>query len=164
MRLSDGRSIVAIDPTTRGLAFVFLENGTPLDWGERLRSSEDEMHAVDTLLDGCAADLLVIEDPDTQGCKRRPRVRTLLRAIAKHARQRDIRVITVSREEVRSAWAARGVANKQAMAAAIAARFEELRAALPPPRRPGDSEDPRINVFDATSLAIHACDRTSVLL
>jgi hypothetical protein len=164
MKLRDGRSIVAIDPTTRGLAFVFFENGEVLDWGERLRTPGryDELGIVDRLIDGCAADVLVLEDPDAPHSRRRPRIRALLRAIVKHARRRGIAVIPIAREDVRQAWSARGV-NKEAVAAAIAARFPELTWIVPAQRKPGHTEDPRVNIFDAASLALYACEPTRVV-
>jgi hypothetical protein len=155
MVLSDRRSIVAIDATTRGLAFVFFENGELLDWGERVRSTGEELGAVDALIDGCAADVLVIEDPDAPGCKRRPRVRELLRQIARHARRRSVTIVLVSRAEARKAWGERGLRNKEAIAAAVATRFSELSAIVPPRRKPGWNEDPRVNIFDAASLVLH---------
>lgn len=156
MKLSDWRSIVAIDPTTRGIAFVFFENGHLLDWGERLRrSEEDELRIADALLDGCAADALVLEDPDASGSRRHPRIRRLLGNLVKHARKRGVSVMPVSRAEVLAAWAARGATNKAAIAAEIGSRFRELADLVPPPRGAGASEDPRMHIFDAASLALH---------
>lgn len=160
MQLPDGRSIVAIDPTTRGIAFVFFENGEIMDWGERIRMRDgmDELRLVDELIDGCAADVLVLEDPDAMRSRRRARIRDLLRRIATHARRRHIRVIAVAREDVREAWSARGLTNKETVAAAIGERFPELASLVPKERKPGDTEDPRVNIFDAASLALHALD------
>jgi len=158
MNLSDGRSIVAIDPTARGIAFVFFENGEVMDWGERLRTRDEknELRIVDRLIDGCAADVLVLEDPDAEMSKRRMRVTALLRTIAQHARRRGIAVIAVERDDVRQAWLARGIANKEAVAAVIAERFPELSPIVPAKRKAGYTEDPRANIFDAASLALHA--------
>lgn len=162
MRLADGRSIVAIDPTTRGIAFVFFENGEVMDWGERIskREAEDELRIIDRLVDGCAADVLVLEDPDAEGCLRRPRIRSLLRAIARHGRRRGVAVLAVSRGDVRSSWAMRGVTNKEDIAAKLADRFSELQGVVPPRRKAWASEAPRVNVFDAASLVLHY-DETS---
>ena len=155
MRLSDRRSIFAIDPTPRGIAFVFFEDGRLLDWGERLRRSEDEFGIAQTLVDGCAADILVLEDPDASGSRRHPRIRKMLREIVKRARRRGVTVIPVSRAEVLCSWLAQGATNKAAIAAEIASRYEELAAVIPPCRGAGASEDPRMHIFDAASLAIH---------
>ncbi|HJP59862.1 MAG TPA: hypothetical protein VJ865_07675, partial [Gemmatimonadaceae bacterium] len=125
MKVPHNRAIVAIDPTTRGIAFVFFENGEVMDWGERLQTHYEraELQMVDALIDSCAADVLVLEDPDADGSRRRARVRALLRALAKHARRRQVRVATVARAAVRRSWAARGMPNKTSVAVAIAAKF-----------------------------------------
>jgi hypothetical protein len=154
MTILRGRSVVAIDPTPRGIAFVFVENGEVMDWGERMRGARDELRIIDSLIDGCAADVLALESADAAGCERRPRIRTLLREIVKHARRRGVRVVTVAREDVRAAWLARGATNKETVAAMIAACYPELSAVVPPRRRPGANEDPRVNIFDAASLVL----------
>lgn len=154
MTILRSRSVVAIDPTSRGIAFVFVENGTVMDWGERMRGSHDELRIVDSVIDGCAADVLVVENADAAGCERRPRIRVLLREIVKHVRRRGVRVITVAREDVREAWLARGATNKETVASMIAARYPELSSVVPPRRKPGANEDPRVNIFDAASLVL----------
>lgn len=165
MKLSDRRSIVAIDPTTRGIAFVFFENGEVMDWGERLRSrkEENDLALVDQVLDGCAASVLVLENPDAYGCRRRERIRRLLDSITRHARRRGFLVLRISREDVRQQWSTSGVTRKDTMAAEIARRFTELAAVVPPRRKTSANEDPRSNVFDAASLAIHAFDASRVI-
>lgn len=154
MNILRGRSVVAIDPTTRGIAFVFFENGQVMDWGERTRRGNDEVRIVDSLIEGCAADMLVVEDADAEGCKRRPRISALLREIVKHVRRRGVRVLAVPREVVREAWHRRGVTNKESGASMIAARHPELSSIVPPSRKAGANEDPRVNIFDAASLVL----------
>lgn len=158
------RSVVAIDPTTRGVAFVFFENGEPLDWGERLssRDLQSALIVVDRVLNAYRASVLVIEDTKAWGCRRRPRVRELLAKVAARARRRDIAVISVPRLAIRKAWEARGAPNKETIATAIGDRFPQLAAIVPPPRRIGRHEDSRVNVFDAASLALHVFDRARI--
>lgn len=156
MKLSDGRALLAFDVTTRGLAFACFEAGEILDWGERLRRVRGDEHQIFERLAGeYAADLVVLEDPDAAGCKRHPRIRSVLRALAKHAKSKGIGVVLVSRGDVREEWTAQGTTNKSAVAAEIVSRFAELAPILPPRRRPGASEDPRANVFNAVSLVLH---------
>jgi hypothetical protein len=155
-KLTDPRSIVGIDPTHRGLAFVFFEQGRVRDWGTR-GADRAELASLDRLLDACAADILVLEDPQAPGCRRKPRVRKLLRALARRAAARGRAVIKVSRADVRRDWQTRGTSSKDGVAAAIAERLPELRMLLPPPRKVYQSEDSRIKIFDAVSLVLHAC-------
>ena len=92
--LRDKRSIVGIDPTSYGLAYVAFENGELLDWGNLRRNGEGgELAMLDRIVDGVAADVLVLEEPDAEHCHRHPRIRKLLRDLTRHARRRGIRVI-----------------------------------------------------------------------
>src|SRR5918911_772622 len=116
IRISDHRSIVGIDPTTRGLAFVFFENGELLDWGTR-RSDED-VRLLERLLASLKSDVLVVEDADAPRSERRPKIRRLLRQLKAHAELHGIEVVSVSRYAVRSEWAKVGRTRKHAVAEA----------------------------------------------
>jgi hypothetical protein len=104
-----------------------------------------------------AADVLVLEDPDADGCRRKPRIRQLLHALERHARQRGHVLIKVARQDVRCDWKARGLKSKHAMSAAIAERLPDLEMVLPAPRKVYRSEDARVQIFDAASLVLYAC-------
>jgi len=154
-QIVDQSSIVGVDPGSRGLAFVFFERGTLLDWGTRRRDG-DELALLDQLLDRCNAEVLVLEDPDAAGSERRPRVRRLLRLMARHAAERGVTVQTVCRYEVRQAWAARGRTRKHAVAAEIGAMFPEIEPLVPRIRKVYNAEQARADIFDAVSLVLHA--------
>jgi hypothetical protein len=159
MTLSDCRTILAIDPTTYGLAFVAFDRGEILDWGQPggHRSSRETLRIVEDLFDRLAVDLLVLEDPDARHCKRAARIRLLLRKIDGCARKRGIATVRIAREDVRRFWRERGVTQKEAVAAAIASELPELSPFVPPRRTIWRSENPRVNLFDAASLALYAC-------
>ena len=154
-RLLDRRCILAIEPTSRGLAFVLFEGGVVMDWGTR-RDNQRPIEVAHRLFTHFKADLLVVEDPDARGCKRRNRVRRLLRDLAKSARLRSIATLLVSRDEVRKAWLRAGATEKHAVAAAIGRMFPEVEYLVPPPRKTYASEYARGEIFDALSLVVHA--------
>jgi hypothetical protein len=153
-QIADERSIVSVDPGSRGLAFVFFERGMLLDWGTRRRDG-DELALLDQLLDRCNAEVLVLEDPDAARSERRPRVRRLLRLMARHAAERGVIVQTVCRYDVRQAWAARGRTRKHAVAAEIGAMFPEIEPLVPRIRKVYNGEQARADIFDAVSLVLH---------
>src|SRR5438105_14484047 len=124
-RLRDQRSIVAIDPNSRGLAFAFFEGGTLLDWGIR-RNDRNQLSGLDRLVTAYQADVVIIEDPDAPRCERRMRVRRLLRMIADHLQKNGISVVCVGRYEVRRVSAERGRMTKHAVAMAIGRDFPEI--------------------------------------
>jgi hypothetical protein len=154
-QIADQRSIVSVDPGSRGLAFVFFERGMLLDWGTRRRDG-DELAVLDQLLDRCNAEVLVLEDPDAPRSERRPRVRRLLRLMARHAAERGVTVLTVSRFAVRYAWACRGRTRKQEVAVEIGAMFPEIEPLVPRIRKVFNAEQARADIFDAVSLVLHA--------
>jgi len=152
--IADNRAVLAIDPGPRGVAFVFFENGTLLDWGTRGRGRK-ELQVLDEMLDRFKADVLVLEDTDAFGCERRARWKHIVRRMVERASARGVPVETVSRYVVRRAWAAIGQTNKHEVATAIVAMFPEMEPCAPRVRRKWDSEDPRAGVFDAFSLLLH---------
>jgi hypothetical protein len=158
LKLTEHRSIVAIDPTSRGLAFAFFENGELLDFGHHKATLEkkEQLALFDWIVDNCAADIVVLEDPHASGSLRRGRVTSLLTALAQHARRRDLLVYQIAAEEVRQAWKRRGSLAKTSRATALAELFPDLAAIVPPARRPWESETERVHIFDAVALALHA--------
>lgn len=156
-RIPNRRSIIGVDPIPKGLAFVFFEGGELLDWGTHYRNGErDEIAILDRLIDGCAVDILVLEDPAGPQSRRAARVAALLRELAEHARKRGIRVTAVRRYDTRMAWQKREARNKRDMAEMLAEGYPELAPLVPPRRAITRSERARINVFDALSLVLHA--------
>jgi spermidine synthase len=156
--LRDRRSIVAVDPTARGIAYIFFERGELLDWGHRRcgRNECDVISFVEGLVARCAADLVILEDAAAFGSKRCLRIRELLRALGKTLRQRGVAVVEVARVDVRERWIAKGLTTKEAVAAAIGNAIPELLPFVPPVRKTWMSEHPHVNVFDAASLALNA--------
>jgi hypothetical protein len=158
MTLRDLRSIVAIDPTPRGIAYVLFERGELLDWGHRRcgRSDRDAISFVESLTARYGAELIVVEDASAPGSKRCQRIRQLLRALGETLRQRGLAVVEITRVDVRERWAAKGLTTKEAVAAAIGHSLPELLPFVPPVRKTWMSEHPHVKVFDAASLALHA--------
>ena len=68
--------------------------------------------------------------------------------------QSKVRVKSVSRAELKQAFAESGAGTKYEIAMAIANRFPELAPRLPRFRKPWMGEDYRMSIFDAVALAI----------
>lgn len=153
-RINDQRFIVGIDPTSRGIAFVFFENGELFDWGTR-GSSDGEARFLDRLVNVTKPDVLVLEDPNAARSERRPRIKRLLRELRADAESRGIEVRPVSRYAVRVEWAKRGRTRKRAVAEAIAESFPEIDVLVPRVRKVYRSEEARAEIFDALSLVLH---------
>lgn len=154
--------ILALDPTTRGFAYVLLEGAEQLrDWGSvnlLVRTDANILARVARVIDRSQPDFLVVEDG--RGTRRRPRATRIIRGIEDLAKERSIPVIRVSRSHVRREFAP--AKTKQEIALTIAQLFPELRPRLPRPRtRPYMSEDERMNLFDAASFALAALARVT---
>jgi hypothetical protein len=153
-RLTDRRAILGIDPTKRGLAFVYFENGRLIDWG--IRHAGTDISNLAAILNLCPADVIVIEDPNAERSERRPRMRKALMRLACAAERRGFVVVKVSRFEVRRDWSEHGITRKHAVAKAIAEDFPALEVIVPRPRsKPYMDEEARVQVFDAASLVLH---------
>ena len=96
----------------------------------------------------------MLEDTTAQGSRRYPRVSDLLETLAKVARERGIQVNTVSRLTVIAYFSKDKPATKHSIAKTLAVDYPELTEKVPKKRKIYQSEDERIAVFDALSLAV----------
>src|SRR5262249_42649132 len=77
----------------------------------------------------------------------------LIEAIRKRAKMQKVSVRLLPPKAVDHTFKGHN-ANKHQIATAIANRFPELLPILPPPRRPWQSEDYRMSIFDAGAVGI----------
>jgi Holliday junction resolvasome RuvABC endonuclease subunit len=149
--------VLAIDPSTRGFGFAILEGPNGLiDWGVKETKTDKTrrtLKLIEHLIDHYQPNVLVVEDYDAKGSRRCRRVANLIKDISKLASKKKIRVRSFSRAKVKQVFSETGASNKQDIATAIAKRFPELAPRLPRFRKPWMSEDYRMSIFDAVSLA-----------
>jgi hypothetical protein len=151
--------ILALDPTTKGFGYAVLDLPLRLvAWGMAHIEGEKRSGAIlrfEALLDQFRPDAVVLEDTTAQGSRRYPRVRDLLDALAKVARERGIQVQSVSRLVVIAYFSSKDEpATKHSIAKTLAVAYPELAERVPKKRKTWQSEDERIAVFDALSLAV----------
>jgi len=153
------KRVLAIDPFSRGVGFAAFEGPECLiDWGLRSTGRADNgraVRAIERLIDRFQPDVLAMENWEAVGSRRCDRVDLLLNHIAS-GKRKHVRVRLISRREVSTIGTLPHSATKYGRARLIADRFPELRAFLPPVRKPWMSEDDRMSIFDATAFAI-AC-------
>lgn len=152
------KRVLAIDPTTRGFGYAVLEGHDNLiDWGVR-EIWEDKkikcLELISDLMDRYQPDVLVAEDFVGAGSRRCVRVQGLIEDIQQLATQRKVLVQLFSRSDIRSAFSKSSAHTKHQIAEEIVKRFTELFPRLPPFRKPWMSEDYRMAIFDAMSLAL----------
>lgn len=148
--------ILAIDPTHRGFAYALFEGDDLIDWGlshvARDKKNEETLERVARLIQTFEPHVFVVEDEEGPGSRRAARVERLLRSLRQLAQGLGIRTYAFSRDAVRGAFADCGAWNKEEIASEVAERYPELQPTLPPHRKIWQSEDHRINVFDAAAL------------
>lgn len=146
---------LAIDPTNAGFAFIVLEGASRLiDWGVAkiwAKSDREFLARVEAIVDRYGPTVLVAENADES--RRGARAQRRIGLLTRYAKSQGMVMRSVSRSTVRQSFG-NSRATKQEIATEIARWFPELAPYLPAPRRPWESEDQRINIFDALAFAI----------
>ena len=92
---------------------------------------------------------------DVKDSRRAPRIREFIQRIVVLARSRKIKVVLLTRKQVRQMFFENGKGTKHALAELLAEWYpEELGSLLPPKRKPWESEDYRMDIFDAVALGV----------
>ena len=148
----DQQRILALDVRPRSFAFVVFENSRELlDWGARsFRGGVNAVRVplgpkVMRLLDEYAPEALVLKYPQTKT------LRKIIQVIRDQARVHKIPIRVLSPRVLTETFAGRND-NKHQIASVIAERFPEFLYILPPKRKPWQSEDYRMSIFDAAAL------------
>lgn len=150
----DPSRLIALDPIRRGFAYVVLEVPHNLvDWGIVQAEGEVCLRRLEGLLARYTPECFVLEDYTASECRRAQSTKDFLWSVEMIALLRGMGALRIARKAVRERFAPYGT-SKQAIAKALADFFPELRPRLPRARRPWMSEDVRMNIFDALSLAL----------
>ena len=149
--------VLAVYVNTRGFAFVLFEGPlAPVDWSVReMRGPRKHARClarIVAILDQYLPDVLVLQD--TSATLRARRITKLNEAIAALAEARGLPVYLYSRDKVREAFAHFGVNHKQALTEIIAKHIPAFERHVPHPRKPWESEDARMGIFDAAALGL----------
>jgi hypothetical protein len=98
--------------------------------------------------------VIVVKRPERRVTASRPGIRLIANAIRHEASRHLIQYCLVARNEIREAFRTFRAENKYQIAAVLVQMFPELLSRLPANRETGDSEHPRMVVFDAISVGI----------
>jgi hypothetical protein len=148
---------LSLDPTSGGFCYAVLQGPeTLLDWGSRelpSRAPEALRQRIGKITERYHPTLIVIED--TAQSRRGEWARESAAAVEEFSREQGIEIVAVSRRQVQEDFAATGK-TKYHIAVAISRLFPELEPRLPRKRKAWMSEDERMSIFDAISLALVA--------
>ena len=150
--------VLSIDPHPRGFGYAVFEGPLRLvDWGTRdVRQDKERgaLHKIEELLRQYRPTVIVVEDCGHRKSRRNPRVRRLAESILVAARAFGAEGRALSLAAVYRAFAGTGVGTKYGIATALVRAFPELLVRLPPKRKPWQTEDSRMSIFDAVALGL----------
>lgn len=151
--------ILAVDPMTRGFAYVIFEEPFYLaEFGFARIMEDKKLGAIayfEKLLADFTPEAVVLEDTKAPGSRRHHRVRELIDALTALARERGIAVSLIARTAVVARFSSgEARATKQMIAETLVRHFPELRLKLPKPRKMWESEHEHMSIFDALALAV----------
>ena len=151
--------ILAVALSARGFGFVVMEGQkTIIECGGRVAKRDKNVQSfakLEKLLNFYRPGALVLQDVEAKGSRRAPRIKVLNRQIKGMAERRKITVKLISGNQLRSLLLGNPKGTKQEMAEMLVMQFpDELASRLPPKRKTWESEDGRMDVFDAVALAV----------
>jgi hypothetical protein len=158
---------LSVHLNTRGFAFVLFESPlAPFDWGtpevRGTRKHERCLKKITAIIDQYEPEGLVLQDMSDEGTQRVQRIVKLNEAVLALAKSRDLPIFLYSREIVRETFLQQfGVTTKQDIAEIIAKSIPAFERYLPSPRKPWQSEDTRMGLFDAAGMGLVFYQRTN---
>lgn len=152
--------VLAIAPGTRGFGYAVIEGqGILVDWGVKAVKGDKNTRCLAKVKEMMARyqpRVMVLENTSAKDSRRSQRIRTLTQRLTALASSRKVKPVLFSRKQIKDVFFPNdGGGAKHTLAENIANRFpEELGFRLPPKRRAWESEDSRMDMFDAVALAL----------
>lgn len=155
---SDQDVIVAIYPYALGVAYtVFAGPLSPIDWGmPHVRGKERNARVVAIVrrvAERHHPRVIVLEEYRGNLAKRRQRMTRLNRMLCNYAAAEGIEIWTFARCDVNAAFGILGARTRYEIARTLADQIHAFADKLPAVRRCWMDQDPRMNLFNAASLA-----------
>ena len=151
--------ILALALTTNGIGYAVMEGKEALvDYGvTRVEGDKNVESAkrVEKLLNLYRPDVVVLPDVNDEGTHRALRIQKLHTRVMTMTRKRKLKTVMISGREVRQALLNDPKGTKHEMATVLAERFPgELLRRLPAKRKAWNSENRKMDMFEAVGLAV----------
>jgi Holliday junction resolvasome RuvABC endonuclease subunit len=152
--------VLAVALTSRGLGYAVLEGETLLIESSHttVRNGNKNWQCfakVKKLTAFYRPDALILQDVMAKDSRRNHRIKVLHREVMRFAAKHRLSVDLISEKQLRSVLLGDAGGTKHEMAAMLMNHFpSELAFHLPPKRRSWQSEDSRMDTFDAVALAV----------
>jgi len=150
--------VLAVDPHPRGFGYAVFEGPARLvDWGTKDTRTEKEratLYKLEELVTLFRPAVIVVENCDHPKSRRNARVSRLIERILLAAHAFGVHGRTLPIATVYKTFAGTGAGTKYAIATALVRVFPELMVRLPRKRKPWQTEDSRMSIFDAVALGL----------
>lgn len=148
---------MSISLSSHGFGYAIMERGSRLvGYGNvviKKNKNARVMVHIEKIITRYQPDVLALHNVTAKGTYRHLRVKKLHRRVLALAGKRKIKVVKLTNRELRSALLGDERGTKHEMAEMLAKQFpDELMSRLPPERIFYDSEDARMDIFDAVGL------------
>ena len=158
MRAPVAVSVLAFQPSTRGLGYIVFEREDRLiDWGvceARVAKNPRSRLSARRLMAQFKPDVVVMEDPKTYGSRRTTRIVALIDGIAADAKKQGFAVRQIARSAMIKRFSVFGRASNDDVASAVAGMFPELKPRLPKRRQPWQPEHYSMAIFLTAAFAV----------
>lgn len=151
--------VLAIALTARGFGYAVLEGrGSLVAYGATSITGDrnsGSLARIEKMIIRYRPDVLTLYDVNAKGIYRHRRIKELHRKVLRLAKKQRVATKTFSAIDLREAILRNSKGTKYEIAEFLARRFpEELAPRLPPKRKEWNSEDRRMDIFDAVALAM----------
>lgn len=161
-KIDNNKLVLAIHPNTRGFGFALFQGSQkPLDWGVKEVREKNKKYKnigcrekINDLINLYQPDVLVVEDYKGEGSRRHLRIQELIEDIHKLAKREKVAICSYSRGKICEVFSQFGAQTKYEIAKKIAEWLPVFETRMPPVRKAWMSEDYRMAIFDAVSLAL----------
>ena len=147
---------LALYPAADAIGFsVFEGSRSPIDFGMRVvkeQKNRESLRHIHALLKEYTPDVVLVDDYMGEGSRRSKRIGRLIETIVGIASRKNMTTRAYCLLQRRECFARFGAFSKEEIAHEIVKQFPQFAPRLPQKRKPGGAEDPRMAIFDATSL------------
>jgi hypothetical protein len=151
--------VLAISLSSRGFGYAVMEgNNRVVAYGNKVINKNKNARVlvhIEKVITRYQPGLLVLQDVNAKGTHRDPRIKGLNRKIIALMKKRRLTTAKLSGTKLRITLLGNPKGTKHEMAESLAKTFpDELASRLPPKRNFYNSEDVRMDIFDAVALAL----------
>jgi hypothetical protein len=151
--------ILAVSLSSRGFGYAVMEgNNRLVGYGNKVINKNKNARVlvhIEKVITRYRPNLLALQDVNAKGTHRDPRIKELNRKIITLMKKRKLKTAKLSGTDLRIMLLGNPKGTKHEMAESLAKRFlDELASRLPPKRNFYNSEDVRMDIFDAVALAV----------